>query len=78
MDSHADMIMAGNNCIVIELSGRNVSISPFLDEHASIDNIPIITVATAYDYSDSGQVFILILNEALDFRETLSQPTPSL
>ena len=74
MDSHADTIVAGNNCVVLELSGRkNVSVSPFLEEYALIDNIPIATVlTTAYDCPDSGQVFILVFNEALYFGERMA------
>ena len=72
MDSHADTIVAGNNCVVLELSGRNVSVAPFSEEYASIDDIPIATVATAYDCPDTGQVFILVFNEALYFGERMA------
>ena len=65
-------IVAGNNCVVLELSGRNVSVAPFSEEYASIDDIPIATVATAYDCPDSGQVFIIVFNEALYFRERMA------
>ena len=67
MDSHADTIVVGNNCIVLELSRRNVSVSLCSEEYALIDDIPIATVATAYDCPDFCQVFILIFNEALYF-----------
>ena len=59
-------------CVVIELSGRNFSVSPFSEEYASIANIPIATVATAFGCPDSGQVFILIFNEALYFGERMA------
>ena len=72
MDSHADTIVVGNNCIVLELSRRNVSVSLCSEEYASIDDIPIATVATAYDCPDSGQVFILIFNKALYFGERMA------
>lgn len=71
LDSHADTIVGGSNCVVIETTGRNVSVLPYNDEYESIDNIPIATIATAYDCPLSGQVYILVFNEALYFGERM-------
>ena len=67
LDSHADTVVAGDNCVVLEPTGRTVSVSPFSDEYDSIDDIPIATVATAYDCPTTGQVYVLVFNEALYF-----------
>ena len=39
--------------------------SPYRDDYASIKNVPIVQAATAYQSPYTGQVYILILNEAL-------------
>lgn len=67
LDSHADTIVGGNNCILLETTGRTVSVSPFSEEYDAIKDIPIATIATAYECPSSGQVYILIFNEALYF-----------
>ena len=60
LDSHADTIVGGSNCVLIETTGRIVSVLPYNDEYESIDDIPIATIATAYDCPLSGQVYISV------------------
>lgn len=71
LDSHADTIVGGSNCVLIETTGRNVSVLPYNDEYDSIDDIPIATIATAYDCPLNGQVYILVFNEALYFGDRM-------
>jgi hypothetical protein len=66
LDSHADTIVAGANCVLIEQTGKVVSVLPFSSEYNSINDIPIATAATAYD-TGKGETYILIYNEALYF-----------
>ena len=57
MDSHTNTIVAGNNCDVIALlTGRNINISPFSDEYASIDDIPLQPPMTAQTQSESSSL----------------------
>ena len=71
MDSHADTCVAGNNCTVLEYTGRNATVEAYTPDYPSKE-IPIATVATAYDCPDSGETYVLIINEALYFGDTLS------
>ena len=71
MDSHADTCVAGNNCTVLEYTGRNATVEAYSPDYPSKE-VPIATVATAYDCPGSGETFILIINEALYFGDTLS------
>ena len=73
MDSHANTCVAGNNCIVLEYTGRHATgcVEAYSPDYPS-KQIPIATVATAYDCPDSGATFVLIINEALYFGDTLS------
>jgi hypothetical protein len=72
LDSHADTCMAGCNTIVLELTDTKVSITPFSDEYKAIKDIPIATMATAWDDPSEGDTVILVINEALYFGDRMS------
>jgi len=65
LDSHADSIVAGSNCCVLQITGRECDVTPFRDDYDSIKNVQIVQAATAWQSPNSGQVYILIFNEAL-------------
>jgi hypothetical protein len=67
MDSHADTIVAGSNCVVICYAGKECGVSPCTDAHAceAIKSVPIVQAGTAYDNTDTGETFILVFNEAI-------------
>ena len=68
LDTHADTCVAGANTVVLDLTGKHVSVTPFCEEeYEPMNEIPIATVATAYDCPDTGRVWVLIINEALYF-----------
>ena len=65
LDSHADSIVAGRNCIILTYTGKECDVSPYREDYESIKNVPIVTAATAWQSPITGQVYILVLNEAL-------------
>ena len=68
LDTHADTCVAGANTVSLDLTGNHLSVTPFCEvEYESITEIPIATVATAYDCPDTGRVWVLIINKALYF-----------
>ena len=68
LDTHADTCVAGANTVSLDLTGNHLSVTPFCEvEYESITEIPIATVATAYDCPDMGRVWVLIINKALYF-----------
>ena len=71
MDSHADTCVAGNNCTVLEFTGRHATVEAYSPDYPS-KQVPIATVATAYDCPTSGASYVLIINEALYFGDTLT------
>ena len=70
LDSHADTCVAGANCIVLEYTGRTAKVEAYSPDYPS-KQIPIATVATAYDCPKTGATFVLIINEALYFGDSL-------
>ena len=65
LDTHADSIVAGANCCIMHYTGRVCDVSPYRDDYSPIKNVPIVKAATSYQSKHTGQVYILIFNEAL-------------
>ena len=78
LDSHADTIVAGSNCIVLHYTGKECDVSPYRDDYEAVQNVPIVNAATAWQSPISGQTYILVLNEALwmgdNMKSTLINP----
>lgn len=66
LDTHADTCVAGANTVVLDTTGKTVSVSPFCDsQYEAIADVPIATVATVYDCPVTGKAHVLVLNEVL-------------
>ena len=66
MDTHADTCALGRNFIPLSYTGRVCDVSPYNAEaYESERNVPIVTGATAYQCQESGQTYILLINEGL-------------
>jgi hypothetical protein len=65
LDSHADTVDLGSNCIVLHYNTRECNVSPYRDAYDAIPNVPIVTGATAWTFPQTGETFILVFNEAL-------------
>ena len=65
LDSHADSTVAGNNCVILNYTGKECDVSPYREDYESIKNVPIVNAATAWQSPHTGQTYILILNEAI-------------
>ena len=47
LDSHADTIVAGRNCVVLNYVGKECDVTAYRDDYEAIKNVPIANVATA-------------------------------
>ena len=65
LDSHADTIVAGANCCVLHFTGRECDVSPYSSEYKPVQGVPIVSAATAWQSPNTGQLYVLVLNEAL-------------
>ena len=65
LDSHADTCSFGSTCLVIENTGRTVSVEGFGEELGQVNDIPIVQAAVAYDCPATSQTYILLFNESL-------------
>ena len=65
MDSHADTVVLGRNCVILSYTGRECDVSPYTDSYEAIKGVSIVTGATAWTSQVDGQTYILVFNEAL-------------
>ena len=66
LDTHANTCVAGANTVVLDLTGKTVSVAPFCEaEFDAMQDVPIATVATAYDCPVTGRTYVLVINKAI-------------
>jgi len=58
LDSHANTIVFGKNCVVLAFAGRESHASPYTDTYDSIKSVPIAKARTAWTSPESGTTFI--------------------
>jgi hypothetical protein len=67
LDTRADTICAGTNFCCLRPTGMTCSVQGFHQSFAPIPEVPVATVATAWDDQTTGQTYILIIHQALYF-----------
>jgi len=65
LDSHADTVVAGSTCRILELTNQSCEVYPYSDHYEPVTNVPIAKVATAYDHPVSGETYVLVFGQAL-------------
>ena len=65
LDSHADTTTLGKACVVLQDTGRTVTVQGFDGSIGSMKNVPIVTAAVAYDCHSTYKTYVLIFHEAL-------------
>ena len=70
-NSNADTCCLGKNFLVINYITITVDIYPYDSSYTPIQNVPIISGATAYDDPSTGQTYVLINNEGLFYGNNL-------
>ena len=63
-DSNADTCCLGQNFTPLSYTNRSADVYPYSDSYEPLENVHIVTGATAYDHPN-GDTYILIFNEAL-------------
>ena len=71
-DTNADTCCLGSNFIIMGYTNRTADVYPYDKSYDPIENVPIVSGATAYDDKESGTTYILIFNESLYYGTKLS------
>ena len=66
-----DTIVAGKNCVVLSYTGQVCDVTPYREDYNAICNVPVAQVAMAWQSDETGQVYILVFNKALDMIKSL-------
>ena len=65
LDSHADTIVLGSNCVVLHHTGKVCEVSPYSEDYEAIKNVPVVCGATLWTDTVDNQEYILVFNESL-------------
>ena len=65
LDNHANMIVAGSECIIFDDTGKTCTVNSFAKSAGSIEDVKIVDVAVAYDCPFSHKSYILLMRNAL-------------
>jgi hypothetical protein len=65
LDSHANMVVVGKHCLVIEWSGRTAIVNPFTPNYEALTEVPIVDAAIRYECPFSGKEYVLLVQNAL-------------
>jgi hypothetical protein len=71
LDTNADTCCLGKNFIVLQSTYRTADVYAYDTSIQPIENVPIVTAATAYDDVTTGDTTILVFNESLYYGERL-------
>ena len=63
-DSNADTCCLGKNFIPLQYTNKSADVYPYHDAYKPLENVPIVSAATAFDHHD-GNTYILVIHEAL-------------
>ena len=77
LDSHADTVVAGSNFVMLEDTGKSVTVSGFTSQVGEVKSIPVATCATLYTCPSTGIGYTLVCHQSLYFGDKLSG-NPSL
>lgn len=73
LDSHADTWGVNNTACIISYTGKVAHVSTYYPDLEVVKDIPFVNAAMAYDNAITGEAYIIILNQALYFRDALPQ-----
>ena len=65
LDSHANMCLIGRNSIIVNYSGRYADVNAFSPDIDTLQRIPIVDAAIAYDCPYSSKPYIFLIHNGL-------------
>jgi len=72
-DTNADTCCLGKNFVILEYTRRAADVYAYDKSIKPIENVPIVSGATAWDDPVTGDTYILVINEALYYERTDDQ-----
>ncbi len=73
LDTHADTCGLNEVARILEYTGQVAEVSGFANSMQSIQDVPIVKAAVAYDDPITGETFVIIINQALYFGNQIDE-----
>ena len=68
LDSHANMVFLGAHAFIFESTNRTCNVQPFDPSLGTASKIPILDGAVVYEFLYTGEIYVLIVRNALHIR----------
>jgi hypothetical protein len=65
LDTHANMCVFGQHCLILRWTGRNAEVNPFTPDYEALQKVPIVDAAILYECPVTGKEFILVARNVL-------------
>ena len=69
LDSHANMVVVGNDCTVFDDTGLTCTVNAFTKSAGKLEKVPIVDAVVAYDCPLQAKTFLLLMRNALHVPE---------
>ena len=69
LDSHANMVVVGKNCVIFDDTDKTCTVNAFSESAGKLHDIPIIDAVIAYDCPYQCKTFLLLMRNALYISE---------
>jgi hypothetical protein len=71
LDTHADTCVLGSNFTLLQYTGRQCDVLPYMATYEPVVDIPIVSGATCVQDPETGETLILIVHEGLWYGEKM-------
>ena len=71
LDTHADTACMGSNWHPIDFTGEECEVAPFHGDYSALQNIPVGKCCSVWTSPDTGEEFLLVIDQALWFGSSL-------
>jgi hypothetical protein len=65
LDTHADTCVAGANFLLQSFDGQTCDVMPYSDTYEAVRDVPVVTAATAWTNTETGETLILYFPQVL-------------
>ena len=65
LDSHANMAVVGNNCVIINDTGKTADVKPFTSDCNTLQKVKIVDAAIKWTCPNTDVQYILLIMNAL-------------
>ena len=65
LDSHANMVVVGRECVVFDTTGKTCTVNSFAKSTGKLEKVPVVDACVAYECHYTAKVYLLLMRNAL-------------